>query len=107
MDSLKSKKMLIGGVVLVIILFGALYYFYSSNSSVPVDILIPQESQTLGQDIIVLVEKLNSISSIDSSLFSSVLFTRLRDFTAILNPESQGKLNPFAPIGQWDKCGVG
>ena len=100
MTLIKSQKMLIGGVVIVITLAGALYYFYSGNSSVPVDLLIPGESQAVGQDIIVLIDKLNSISSIDSSLFSSVLFTNLRDFSAILNPESQGKLNPFAPIGQ-------
>ena len=100
MSFLKSQKILIGGIILVIILAGALYYFYSGSSSVSVDFLIPEESQSVGQDIIVLVDKLNSISSIDSSLFSSVLFINLRDFSAILTPESQGKPNPFAPIGQ-------
>ena len=94
----KTQKILIGLGALVI-LGGVLYYFYYGSSSVPVDLLLPQESQAVGQDVIVLVEKLNLIS-IDSSLFSSVLFTSLKDFTVALFPESQGKLNLFAPIGQ-------
>ena len=55
-------------------------------------------ASTVGQDILSLVAKLNTIS-IDQSFFSSPLFLSLQDSSVSLFPESQGRANPFAPIG--------
>ena len=51
------------------------------------------------RDILSLVERLKTIS-IDQSFFSSALFMSLKDFSVTSFPESQGRTNPFAPIGE-------
>ncbi len=92
------KKIVIGSAVLFT--FGALGYFmFLKNPPViPVDVLIPAENQIAGQDILVLIDKLKAVS-IDASLFSSTLFTNLKDLGTPINPEAQGRPNPFAIIG--------
>jgi len=55
-------------------------------------------SPIVGQNILNLVAKLQTVS-IDQSFFSSPLFTSLKDSSTTLFPESQGRSNPFAPIG--------
>ena len=89
--------------VLGLLVLGALgYYFFLRSPDTTVistDLIVPQEGEVVGQDILVLVDKLKTIS-IDSSLFSGALFSNLKDEGVILTPESQGRSNPFAIIGQ-------
>ncbi|MFZ2621101.1 MAG: hypothetical protein WAX85_01215 [Minisyncoccia bacterium] len=84
-------------LVTLIILAGVAYYSLTNIADYAPS---PDLSETgvVGQDILVLVEKLKN-ASIDQSFFSSVLFVSLRDFNTSLLPESQGRPNPFAPIG--------
>jgi len=51
-----------------------------------------------GQDILETVDKLKNVA-ITPELFSSDLFTNLKDFSVALTPEQQGRANPFASIG--------
>ncbi len=87
------------GVVLLVVIAGAGYYYMNSGYEViSVDIINPGESGVIGQDIIILAERLNSLS-IDTTIFSDPLLTNLEDFSMPLFSESQGRPNPFAPIG--------
>lgn len=56
------------------------------------------ETETASQDILSLVDTMRKMS-IDSSIFSSPLFTSLVDFSVTITPELKGRPNPFAPIG--------
>ena len=92
-----NKKILIAsGVLLVVGVLG--YYFLSSGSTDVGSLLAPSDGQVLGQDILVLADKLKTVS-IDSSFLSGALFSNLKDIGTPLKLESQGRLNPFALIG--------
>ena len=91
------KKILI--VSLGLIILGFLGYYFLIRSSTDISSLItPYLSETVGQDILIQVDKLKTIS-IDSSFLTEGLFNNLKDFSTPLIPESQGRSNPFAPIG--------
>ena len=103
----KTQKYIIALVVLLVL--GALSYIFFfrnanvasvslNNSVVTTSDKALNNSGIVGQDILILVQKLSAIS-IDNALFSGALFTNLKDYSIPLNPESQGRLNPFAPIG--------
>ena len=83
--------------LIVILLLGFLGYSMFMRSA-PVTSSSNSNTQVESDDIISLVEKLKSIS-IDQSIFSSILFKNLKDFEVTPTPESQGRVNPFAPIG--------
>ena len=94
----KNKKILIA-VVALLVLGGAGYYFFSQGSlSAPTDFIVPSSDTPVGQDVLVLIDKLKGIS-IDSSFFAGAMFSALRDFTTKVIPEPQGKDNPFQAIG--------
>ena len=96
LSSPNTKKLLIA-LVVVIILAGAGYYFVSMGGSVDsvANVIIPVQGDAVGADILVLADKLKSIS-IDPSVFSGPLFSNLQDKSVPLNPESVGRENPFA-----------
>ena len=88
-------------ITLVIIAgLGILAYniFVNKQPAILITILDTNNTETTGEDILVLAEKLKVIS-IDPSLFSSTLFSNLRDSSVIIVPESQGRVNPFDLIG--------
>ncbi len=92
-----SQKTLIILIVLVVVAFVG----YNLMSSTPVEEGVEATTTSgdiVGGDILSLVEKLKMIT-IDSSIFSSALFASLRDSSAPLTPEIQGRPNPFAVIG--------
>ncbi len=75
------------------------YGLFNQTIEVPVD---PQDASTSGgassQDILILVERMEKVS-FDNSMFSSLLFTSLIDYSFPTTPELIGRPNPFAPIG--------
>ncbi|OHA93248.1 MAG: hypothetical protein A3H52_01065 [Candidatus Zambryskibacteria bacterium RIFCSPLOWO2_02_FULL_39_26] len=95
--SLKNKNILVP--ILILLALAVMAYFYYRGGDTEM-ISLDQSADTgpLGQDILILAEKLN-ILSIDASVFSSVLFTTLVDWSLPLLPEPQGRANPFALIG--------
>ena len=95
--SLKNKNILVP--ILILLALAVMAYFYYRGGDTEM-ISLDQSADTgpLGQDILILAEKLN-ILSIDASVFSSVLFTTLVDWSLPLLSESQGRTNPFALIG--------
>ncbi len=97
----KNKKVIIG----LFILAGLIYFGYATVFNVPSSGGLTDsggmESTTedlVAQDILNSVEQFKNIS-IDSSIFSSNLFKSLKDSSALLTPELQGRANPFASFG--------
>lgn len=85
--------------VYVILVTLCLLAFFGYNVFIKSSDLSGITSPTVvGQELLTLVDRLNSIS-IDYSVFSSNLFSSLIDTSANIFPESYGRLNPFAPIG--------
>jgi flagellar basal body-associated protein FliL len=94
-----TTKILIGVLVLVVLAGAGYYFFFMGNpNSVIVYALTPTDDGQVGQEILDLVQKLDKVS-IQSNLFATPLFTSLRDLEANITPETQGRGNPFAPIG--------
>ena len=92
-----TKKILIISAVVIIV--GFLGYYFLVRTSTPVtDLITSSNGEIVGQDILVLVNKLKTIS-IDSSFLTSALFTNLKDFAVSLVPEPQVRSNPFGSIG--------
>ena len=95
MTTFTTQKILISLVVLLLLGFFGYNLFMRS---VPISSFSESGGEMGSDDVISLVEKLKSIS-IDQSIFSSPLFKNLKDFEVTPTPESQGRVNPFAPIG--------
>ena len=95
-SSSMQKIIILIGVMILLILFVYSLFFSKSGD---VNIVIDPNKEVVGEDILVLVEKLKKIS-INKSIFASVLFTNLKDYSAVLFPEQKGRPNPFAFVGQ-------
>jgi len=93
-----GKQMLMAGAFLILV-FGVTYYFLSGTGTeteiINTDVI---STEPLGQDILILAEKLEQIS-INSEIFSSNLFQTLVDLSIPISPEAQGRPNPFAAVG--------
>ena len=103
---LNRQNILIG--ILIVLLIYAGYHFYAKNSTsggVSIDVSSYSSTEPVGLDILVLVQKLETIS-IDPSVLSGALFTSLKDLSIPLTPESQYRLDPFAPIGSGSSAGT-
>ena len=98
MFSSNVQKTLIALVLFIGLGFLVYNLFINKRPEILIRLLDPENTETVGEDILILVEKLKVVS-IDPSLFSSTLFTNLKDSSAVLTPESQGRSNPFAPVG--------
>lgn len=95
---LSNTKKIIIAVVLIGVLGFLIYTFFIKDSDIiSADLINPPEDEIVGQDILKLVEKFKSVS-IDQSLFSGVLFSNLKDFSATVSPDPQGRPDPFGSI---------
>ena len=95
--SQNTKKILFGSMGLIIL--AVLGYYFLIKSSTPVtDLVISPDGEIVGQDILILVDKLEAIS-IDSAFLTEGLFVNLKDLATPLTPEAQGRSSPFATIG--------
>lgn len=86
-------------IILTILL--VVYAGYSLSQKEPDTTAVQNDfinSETTSQDITALSDELKKIK-IDASIFSSVLFTSLFDFSTPIIPEDQGRINPFDKIG--------
>ncbi|MFA5889242.1 MAG: hypothetical protein WCW47_03535 [Candidatus Paceibacterota bacterium] len=98
MVSPKTQKIFIIAIVLLLLVFFG-YRAFTKEPEILVDeSTVLSDTEIAGKDILILVEKLKAIS-IDQNLFSSPMFSNLRDFSQIIFPEAKGRTNPFATIG--------
>ncbi|MFZ2523605.1 MAG: hypothetical protein WAW92_04440 [Minisyncoccia bacterium] len=97
MGTQKRQKFLI--FILFILLIGAGVYFYDSQRGEIIqtvtDIVTEGIPEPVGEDILVLVQRLD-YTSIDDSIFTSSMFTNLIDTSLVINTEEKSKPNPFA-----------
>lgn len=89
--------------ILTALILSALgYVVYSTVFSQPEIVYgedgVPLITEVVGRDIIMIADKLDSIN-INKNVFSSPLFTELKDISTPLTPETQGRPNPFVKIG--------
>ena len=93
-----TKKILIAVPILLLALYFAYTTFFATPAEAPDSMAVDGgSSEILGQDILIMVERLPGIS-IDKSVFSGVALTHLQDFSSTITPEAQGKSNPFVPV---------
>lgn len=97
MQSSSSQKLLIGILVLAVIGFVAFKFMGSADTTSEI-VTTETGQEDVGQQILDAVDKLNTVN-IDGSLFTSSLFTNLKDFSTDISSEQQGRQNPFADIG--------
>lgn len=95
-----TQKLLVILVVLALIGYVAYTTFVSEIPSEELTSGLTEDviGERVGQDILILSDQLQAIN-IDSSVFSSPLFTSLVDISQPITPEPQGRPNPFAQIG--------
>lgn len=99
-----TQKLVVTVVTLGLVGFFGYSFFLSISGSGPSSSSALDNSSVslgtgvVGQDISALVAKLKSVS-IDTSLFSSPLFSNLKDISTPIIPEPQGRPNPFASVG--------
>ncbi len=92
-----TEKKLVWALVIIAVI-GIGYDIFANSSSSPAPTADTSTTAPVGQDILALVEKLKVIS-IDPSIFSSSLFTSLKDSETPLTPETEGRADPFSLIG--------
>ncbi len=87
-------------VIVILVVLGGGYFFFFKSSPTPTASLVSttESNKFVGQDILDLVNTLKTVS-IDPAIFSGPLFQHLHDFTVAPEVQSQGRTNPFAPIG--------
>ena len=106
--SSKIKNIIILVVVAIVLVF-VYFYFFGNKKEQPL-LNAPSGSNALGstasgdtstisQELLSVLLNIKNIK-IDSSIFSSPVFSSLRDSSIVLTPDGQeGRPNPFAPIG--------
>ena len=91
---LKNKTVLIG--VAIVLLFVGWYVF--SSGPVPTTLSsTPTPDAGPGDDIVRTLVSLKTIT-LSATIFSDPSFASLQDITTAIMPESQGRLDPFAPL---------
>jgi len=96
---LKNRKVVITALVVILAFFAYTYFFKPDTSD---SVLISSTDATgglaQGREIIALLTDLKSLK-LDESIFQDPVFRSLEDFTLPIDPEPQGRTNPFAPLG--------
>lgn len=97
---MQTSRSKILSIILVIVLIAAGFYYYRqySGSFSQVTSLVTEESAPpVGEDLLVLIQKLDYIK-IDNDILASALFTTLVDTSVSISEEEKSKADPFAPL---------
>ncbi|MFZ2522388.1 MAG: hypothetical protein WAX44_01345 [Minisyncoccia bacterium] len=95
----QAPKVIVAILLLVIVGFGSYLFYTRGLSGINIGgFSLPSEEGPVGSDILVLAEKIK-LTVIEPEILESNLFRSLVDMSSPLSPESQGRPNPFAPIG--------
>jgi hypothetical protein len=95
-----SIKNIVVGAVVILLVGLAIYFFFFKTTSQQVvfdQFGNPIEAQVVGQDLIDLLAKLQSVE-LDESLFQDKAFVSLTDYSVTLPDQLQGRNDPFQPI---------
>lgn len=96
MESLKKNKILLSTFFVVLIIFVVYQYASPKVQSVQTE---TQDTIEAGSKTLSLLNEVQRIS-IDDTLFSSTVWTSLKDFSAPPVNTQPGKQDLFAPVGQ-------
>ncbi|MEK7461486.1 MAG: hypothetical protein AAB586_00215 [Patescibacteria group bacterium] len=96
MDTLKNNKGTLAIIIIFIVAMFLYNFFFKSNT-----IAIPSEvpASSIGDDLIIMREKLQAVT-LNQSIFSSVGFLLLTDFSTDIPSQPVGRPNPFNIIGR-------
>lgn len=102
-------------IVILIVIGAALYFgaqFFMKDDTAPTSGLVSSNgdgalvaddtpgSEDIGGEFVTLLLNMKTIK-LDEGFFQSSSFKALQDFSTSIQPENnQGRINPFAPIGQ-------
>lgn len=102
-------------IVILIVIGAALYFgaqFFTKDNAAPTSGLVSSNgdgtlatdvtpgSEDIGGEFVTLLLNMKTIK-LDEGFFQSSSFKALQDFSTAIQPENnQGRINPFAPIGQ-------
>lgn len=90
-----TQKVVMSVILLAIVAYVGFTTIFGESEVSGEDVVLPP---SVGQDILILADKLNSIV-INKEVFSSPLFTSLVDTSSVVIEEPSGRPNPFLPIG--------
>lgn len=102
MDKLKTKlkENRNALIILVLVLLGFWVYQKSGTDIEPlVKVIGQEESQLIGSELVLELERLKSLNNIDVEFFDSTVFRSLEDMTVEVSPQPIGRENPFVPQG--------
>jgi len=98
MNALKITKNKILIIVLIALAVGG-YYVFRSPAPDPLTTTTTGESGTIGQKLVVEINRLRALQNIQGQIFEDAAFASLRDFTQTVVAQPIGRGNPFAPVG--------
>lgn len=94
-------KKTIATIAVFVVLFAGVYFFVLHKASTP-QVLDqfgnPVEAESVGSDLIALLDKLQGVT-LDDSLFQKQAFIELTNYSTTLPAETPGRSNPFQSIG--------
>lgn len=98
LPKVNKNIILVGGLVIVAV---AGYFTFFAKEDTSNDLITTQQSQasSIGQQLILELNRLKSLSSVGKEIFTDPIFSSLKDFTQTITPQPYGRSNPFAPIG--------
>ncbi len=100
MDLSKRLKENKNTVILVIVVLAIFLGFWFLNRGkeplLSVTVRTPNQ-EIVGRELVVELERLRSLSRIDTSIFNDLIFRRLQDTRVIPAVQPVGRLNPFVP----------
>ncbi|MES3030894.1 MAG: hypothetical protein V4697_00595 [Patescibacteria group bacterium] len=99
-----SKKNTFIFIAILLIGAGAFFYFKGSPADTASSLSAsggPESAEVtaVGTRVLSLLNQINSLK-IDTSIFNSVVYRSLVDYTITIPEQNVGRPNPFAPIGR-------
>lgn len=96
MEFIKQYK---GSIVTILIVVGIFYIYSAFFNTTPEDVELNTQKEEIGRDLLNLVNELK-VLQFDGKIFENNLFLGLTNFEQEISPQSKGRSNPFAPLGQ-------
>jgi hypothetical protein len=98
MPTIGRNKILALGLIVVAV---AGYYIFTSSKDAPEPLTTVEtnNADSISQQLIIELNRLKGLRSIDDSIFRDPVFVSLQDYTQAVVPQPLGRTNPFAPIG--------
>lgn len=99
----KINKNIILIVALVVVAVVGYFIFTGGDDTAEAPLVGVQAgaaSTGMAQEIVIELNRLRALQSINGDFFANPAFVSLRDFTQTVVPQPIGRNNPFAPIGQ-------